>query len=191
VGTSGVIKAWKTIGEEEVADCRIFQLRRVRRRHPDLSLEGAFYYMATTDWVNVVAVTDSAHLVLVRQYRHGTDEVTLEIPGGLLDEGETPIEGARRELIEETGFVPGRLRVIGRVRSNPAIVDNWTWTVLATELTATDGIAPDEHEDIAVELHRVADIDELLRTGAITHALVIDAFMWYRLEMGAAHDSPA
>lgn len=178
------VMPWITVNDDEVADCRIFQLRRVERRHPLRGISASFSYLATSDWVNVVAITDDRRIVLIRQYRHGIDDVTLEIPGGILDPGEDPIAAARRELMEETGYEPSTLKVIGRVRSNPAIINNWTWTVLATGLTATDGLNPDEHEEITVELHPVDAIDGLLRRGAITHALVIDAFMWYRLETG-------
>lgn len=178
------IVPWITLNDDEVADCRIFQLRSVERRHPVRGTSASFSYLATSDWVNVVAITDDHHIVLIRQYRHGIDDVTLEIPGGILDPGEDAIGAARRELMEETGFDSTTLKVIGRVRSNPAIIDNWTWTVLATGLTSTGRVDPDEHEEIAVELHPVDTIDKLLREGAVTHALVIDAFMWYRLETG-------
>lgn len=182
------IRPWETLEEAEVADCRIFALVRAQRRHPDRHLAGAFYYLSTADWVNVVATTADRDIVLIRQYRHGSNEVTLEIPGGIIDPGETPLEAAARELTEETGYVARSFRIIGRVRSNPAIIDNWTWTVLATDAVATGLNGPDEHEDIAVELRPLESIDDLLRSGAITHALVVDAFMWYRLVSDVASE---
>lgn len=175
------VQPWRTLEDKEIADCRIFSVRRVHRASPRSGIEGDFYYIEAADWVNVVALNAEGQLVLIRQYRHATDEITLEIPGGIIDEGESPTEAARRELLEETGFTAEKLEVIGRVRSNPAIISNWTWTVLATGLDHGGTTLFDEHEDISMEFLDLHDVDEKLRNGEITHALVVDAFMWYRL----------
>jgi 8-oxo-dGTP pyrophosphatase MutT (NUDIX family) len=177
-----LIHPWQTLQDEEIADCRIFSVRSVTRASPTGEAKGNFFYIASADWVNVVALSADGRLVLIRQFRHGSDEITLEIPGGIIDEGESPTEAARRELLEETGFAAEKLEVIGRVRSNPAIISNWTWTVLATGLgAAASATMFDEHEEISVELIDVHEIDEKLRNGEITHALVVGAIMWYRL----------
>jgi 8-oxo-dGTP pyrophosphatase MutT (NUDIX family) len=178
------VQPWETLGREESLDCRIFTVEKIDRQSPDGSKRGDFYIIDSKDWVNVVAITVEGELVLIRQYRHGSDELTLEIPGGILDEGESPIDAARRELLEETGYEAQELQVIGRVRPNPAFLTNWAYTVLATGVRITSEVAFDEHEEIDVEVVPLKQLDDLLRSGAITHALVIDALMWFRLHGG-------
>jgi 8-oxo-dGTP pyrophosphatase MutT (NUDIX family) len=175
------VQPWLTLHREEVLDCRIFRVERVRRRNADGDRQGDFHLIDSKDWVNVIAVTEDRQIVLIRQYRHGIDEVALEIPGGILDENESPVDAALRELLEETGYTAREVKIIGRVRPNPAFLNNWNYTVLATGATPTGETTFDEHEEIDVELAPLEQLDELLRSGAITHALVIDALMWLRL----------
>ena len=178
---SGGLEPWSTLSREKVNDCRIFTVDKVRRRAPDGEKEGEFFVIGSKDWVNVIALTEDNQVILIRQYRHGSDEMTLEIPGGILDEGELPEDAARRELREETGFDCAEATVIGRVRPNPALFDNWAYTVLARCSAPRGETELDEHEEIEVELVAAGDVDRLLSSGQITHALVVDAFMWYRL----------
>ena len=175
------IRPWTTLDVELVADCRIFAVKRIRRESPDGGKRGEFCTIDSPDWVNVIALTDEGEVVMIRQYRHGSDEITLEIPGGILDEGEKPEDAARRELLEETGFAGDRGRIIGCVRPNPALFDNSAYTVLITGARRVAEPSPDEHEDIAVRLYSLKEAEEMLRRGEITHSLVVNAFLWLRL----------
>ena len=119
---------------------------------------------------------------MVRQYRHGTREITLEIPGGLVEHQDNPEEGALRELSEETGYRAGSVVSLGYVHPNPAIQNNRCYTFLAENVYPSGGQQQDDREDIEVVLKPLLEIPSLIRTGAITHALVIAAFYRYYME---------
>ena len=125
--------AWETLARTQEADCRIFSVIRKRCRHPVRHREADFYVLESADWVNTVAVTPDGRMILVEQFRYGTEALSLEVPGGVMDLGEDPIEAAERELGEETGFVGRRSRLLGSVRPNPAIQSNQCHIVLIEE----------------------------------------------------------
>jgi len=169
------LQEWPHLGEETLDSYALFELRRVRRRSPTTGAEHAFLRLIAPDWVNVIAVSDEGMLVLVEQYRHGTDSVTLEIPGGAVDEGETPMEAAARELEEETGYRPGELHPLGEVHPNPAFLSNTCWTFLALDCRRDGVLRPDPSEEIEVHLVELDAFTELIDNGTIEHSLVIAA----------------
>jgi len=118
---------------------------------------------------------------MIRQYRHGSREVTLEIPGGLVDPGDTPEKAAARELLEETGFQAKEWTKIGVVNPNPALFNNRCYTFLAQDIKKVAAPTPDQTEDIEVALIPLTDIPKLILKGEIDHAMVITAFSYYFL----------
>ena len=173
------IEEWKTLGVEQVADCRIFHVDRYRRQSPLSGRVGEFHTIGSPDWVNIVALTEDEQLLMIRQYRHGIDQIILEIPGGMMDAGESPEEAGARELREETGYDADIVQVIGCAHSNPALFDNRSYTVLATGARPVAAPSLDEHEEIAVELYSLGQVDQMVREGEITHALVLNALLWF------------
>ncbi|MCA9603039.1 MAG: NUDIX hydrolase [Myxococcales bacterium] len=135
-------------------------------------------------------MTKDDHVVLVRQYRHGIDEVTLEIPGGGVDEGETHGAAAERELLEETGYRAKRWVRLGDVQPNPAIQNNVASTWLALDAERVDSPRPDPGEVLTVEEVPLAHVAELLRNGTIRHALVVSAFLHLLLKTGGRFVRP-
>ena len=115
-------------------------------------------------------------MVLVRQFRHGIRRDTLEVPGGMVDPGESPEEAAVRELAEETGYVADRVRFLGRVHPNPAIQGNWSYTYLAEGCRPNAEPSPDLFERIEVEVRPLSDVPDLIRREEISHSLMVNAF---------------
>src|ERR1044071_2842229 len=122
-------ETWEILHSKESADCRVFKVRE------DTSKNGAktsnFYVIENPDWVNVIALTKEREIVLIEQFRHGSGEVILEIPGGMIDDGEESETAARRELLEETGFSAAEFVFLGKSRPNPAIQNNWLYHYVA------------------------------------------------------------
>jgi 8-oxo-dGTP pyrophosphatase MutT (NUDIX family) len=140
-----------------------------------------FYILESEDWVNVIPITQQNDVVLIRQYRHGIREVTLEIPGGIVEPDESPEEAASRELLEETGYQGSKMIPLGVVYPNPAFLNNRCYTYLASNVLLTREQEQDEKEDIEVLLRPLDEIPRLIREGEISHSLVLAAF--YRLFM--------
>lgn len=172
-----LVTPWQFEEAGELARTRIFTLRQRRaasRTSPGKA--GTFVYLDTADWVNVIALTPKRQVVLIEQFRHGTAEVTLEIPGGLIDAGEEPLVAGLRELREETGYAGEGGRVIGVVTPNPATQNNRCYTVLVEDAGLRHDPALDSNEEIGVRLLPLERIAELVRGGIIHHALVVAAF---------------
>jgi len=168
-------RTWTTLTTEVLGTYPIFELSRSRQRSPLSGREHQFLRLDCPDWVNVIALTDDDRMVLVEQYRHGTDEMTLEIPGGAVDPGERPETAAARELEEETGYRASELIEIGVVDPNPAFLSNRCWTYLALGCRGDGTMNLDPSEEIEVSLAPIKDFAHLIDEGAITHSLVIAA----------------
>lgn len=173
----GAIKPW-TVGPPRVlAATPILTLNQRRCTPPhDRCAPGDFVSIDCPDWVNIIPITADNRVVMVEQFRHGAGEVTLEIPGGALDPGESPLEAAARELLEETGYTGDPPTMLGSVSPNPAIQTNRCHLALVRNAARTANPAPDTREDIAVHLVPMGEVGALIRHGAITHALVLCAF---------------
>ena len=175
---------WRRRGSELVHDAGIFRVRRDEYEYRGRPVH-PFYVLEARPWTNVVAVTDEGGIVLVRQFRHGIEEVCLEVPGGVVDASdEDPAAAAARELREETGYEAAEFELLGAVSSNPAILNNRTYCFLATGARLVGEPTPDEHEDLAVLVEPLSRIPDLIKSGEVHHALSICALSlyWARLD---------
>ena len=178
-----MVRPWKKLDSSVTYRTNIFTVLKERARSEQSGREHDFDIMHTCDWVNVIAVTEAGGVVLIRQYRHGTREVTVEIPGGMVEADEPPLQAARRELAEETGYTAESWEQIGMVEPNPAFQTNRTYTFIARGARRTEEPRPDPNEEIEVEEHALAEIPGLMRDGTIKHALVVCAF-WHLALLG-------
>ena len=180
-------EAWDTLASRLLGDYRIFRLWEQTRRSPRTGLDRPFYVLESEDWANIIPVTAEGQVVFVRQFRHGTQEVTLEIPGGIVDAGDgSPAVAARREMIEESGYDSLTIIPLGSVAPNPALLTNRCHTFLALDAEQAAEPNPGHFEDTVVELAPLVDVPELIRGGRISHALVIAAFHLYELHRARA-----
>ena len=164
-----------------VFNCPIFQIRQDEYWLDHLAQSHAFYVIEPTNWINIIAITQTNQVVLIEQFRYGTAQLTLEIPGGMIDPGEDPLTAAQRELKEETGYEALEWALIGVNTPNPAIQHNHCYTFLATNAQLTDNQKLDHTEVIEVKLLPIKEIPHLIASQQIDHALVITAFYFYEL----------
>jgi ADP-ribose diphosphatase len=175
-------KPWTRLASEALQDCRVFSVHRVRARSPRTGGEHDFYTIDASDWVNIVALTPDDCVVMVRQYRHGADRVTLETPGGMVDPGETPAQAAARELLEETGYAADEVVPLGGVNPNPALFSNRLHGFLARGARKVREVRNESTEETHVELVPLARMREEVRAGRVEHALVIAVAYLYELD---------
>jgi ADP-ribose pyrophosphatase len=173
-----MIKEWELIESKIDRDYRVFRIKAEMARSPRTEKIGQFYTIDTNDWVNIIPMTSSNEVVMIKQYRHGSKEITFEIPGGLVDEGDHR-KAAIRELLEETGYAGERAELIGSVNPNPAIFNNLCHTYLVENVKKVAEINLDPDEDIEVVHMPLQEIPFLIEKGKIGHALVVVGFYFY------------
>ncbi len=177
-----MIEKWKLTGTGCLGDYKIFSIHSLRRVSPRTGIEHEFTLLKCPDWVNVIALTEDNKIILVEQYRQGSDSVELEIPGGMIDHDDgDPILAGLRELREETGFDGDEAYIIGRVLPNPAFMCNTCYTVLVLNCKKLHSTDFDPTEEIETHLYPINDIPGLVAGGKIRHSLVVAAFYYFNL----------
>ena len=156
-----MIKKWKKKSSKYLLENKIFKMREDLVTSPKLKTDHNVWVMEVPTWVNIIPITPQNDVVLVDQYRFGSEKSSLEIPGGMADPGEDPKEAAIRELLEETGFVGKKVIEIGRVESNPAIMSNYTYTYLALDCEEKSSQKLDGTEDIDIIKKHISEIPNL------------------------------
>jgi ADP-ribose pyrophosphatase len=175
----GPPERWQKLREEPHATTRIFDVVKAIYRHPRRAKEQDFFVINPPDWVNVVALTPDGQLVLVRQFRYGINEFSLEIPGGVIDAGEDPVVAGVRELREESGFVGATARLLGTVHPNPAMQSNRCHLVLVEQARRAADLEWDPDEEFEIMTRPVDEVYALAGTGGITHSMVMNALLLF------------
>ncbi|MDA3939969.1 MAG: NUDIX hydrolase [Spirochaetia bacterium] len=179
---------WTENTRKILNNCRIFDLYQVEKRSP-LGEVGSFFLLDAPDWITVIPlITDKNGIncfLMVEQYRHGSDEITLEFPAGMIDEGELPLNAAKRELLEETGYASGDLIEIGSVSPNPAFMNNIIYTYIAKDLVSTGKQNLDSDEFIHFHLIPCIEVIEKMGTGRYSNGVMMMALAYYQRWLGA------
>jgi len=182
-----VIQPWRQITSKPLADFRIFRVRSDEKVSPRTGQPHDFFILDCVDWVNVVALTPDDHVVMIEQFRHGTNTVELEIPGGTIDrKDKSPMEAGLRELREETGYEAEQAEILAQIFPNPAIMRNTCFTVLARNCRLKHPVELDSGEDLLTRLVPVSEIPDLVKTGKIRHSLVVVALYHFDLSQRRA-----
>jgi 8-oxo-dGTP pyrophosphatase MutT (NUDIX family) len=177
-----MLEPWKKISSRPLGNFRIFTIRGDKKISPRTKEEHEFFVIDSVNWVNVIAVTPDQELVLVEQYRHGSDTVELEVPGGMIDAKDaSPEVSAQRELREETGYEGSNAKIIGSVWANPAIMSNTCYTVMVENCRCVHPLEWDHAEELITRLVPVSDVPGLVASGKIRHPLVIVALYHFEL----------
>jgi 8-oxo-dGTP pyrophosphatase MutT (NUDIX family) len=143
-----------------------------------------YYVQEFPAWVNVLAITEERHAVLIRQYRHGLGEVSWELPAGVLDEGESILDGAKRELFEETGYSGGTWTPLMELSANPAIQNNICYSFLAEGVSFSGSRHLDPTEEITVHLMQLDRLRKIVCDGGMIQALHAAPILKYLLQRG-------
>ena len=173
---------WDVIKSEITYRCRIFSVRRDESRSQGTGQSHDFHVLEANDWVNVVPLTADRRVVMVRQFRHGIRDLTLEVPAGLIDDTDAaPADAALRELREETGYASSDIAPIGTIHPNPAILNNRCHMFAAYNVVKVGAPQWDATEELTVDTIPLDQIPDLIRRGAISNALTVVAFHLFGL----------
>ena len=179
-----MIKKWKVLTREKIGHYKIFSLWREKAENPRNGAVRDIVVLDFPEWISVIPLTDAGEVVMVRQFRHGVNEVLLEVPGGLMDrEDPSPEAAAKRELREETGYTAESWSLIGSLYPQPAVQSNRYHIFLARNAVKTTSTRFDEGEDLETVLIPLKEIPRLVETGEIRHAMVVTAFYYLALHM--------
>jgi len=169
------MRAWKRLKSEMLVSDRWLRLRADRCELPSGLVLDPYYVLEESDWVHVVAIAADGKILTVRQFRYAAGVVTTELPGGVIDDLEAPLEAARRELREETGFEANDWRALGSPFANPARQTNRVHAFVAKGLTAGPR-ALEPSEDIEHDFLSATELKAAIANGSFSQSLHIASF---------------
>ncbi len=172
--SDNTLKPWKVLSRTQDYECPVWNVVRKEVISSNGQIKGSFYVTETRPWVNILALDEQENVILVEQYRHGIEEVTYEIPAGVVDQDDfSGLESAKRELNEETGYESSRWTWLGKISSNPAIMNNWCDLYLAENCRKVNHQNTDPKEEIRVHVVSQDTFIQYIEQGKIHHALAL------------------
>ena len=179
-GKNAVIQGWDLSPNRVVLKTPVMTVKAGPVRCRRSGSQKDFYLLDFPDWVNVVALTPGRDMILIRQFRYGSNRMEIEIPGGMINDREAPVEAGARELLEETGYAGRNAGIIGKVCPNPALQRNYCYTVLVEDAVKVAEPTMDDMEDIECFLLSEKAVSSRIAAGDIEHGLVLNALMFYQ-----------
>jgi ADP-ribose pyrophosphatase len=168
---------WELRDSKSLMKVGVYEVLRETRRNPRDGREHDFCVQISRDWATVIPVTVSGHVVLVRQFRSGTGEVTWEFPGGVVERGEDPAAAVERELEEESGFRAGQIQHVGSFKPNPALIRNTFHVYVARDCHESGERNFDDAEDLDTFVATIEEVDAMISDGTMSHALMVAAWL--------------
>ena len=178
------VQKWKTVSSEYLVKKPWATLRVDECELPDGRIAKEYYVLEYPNWVNVVAITADKKVIMVKQYRHSGGLISIEIPGGVIDGDENPVDAAKRELLEETGYLFEDFELVSTNYPNPATSNNVTYCYLAQGGIKVQEQDLDEHEDIDIEFYTIEEIKQMLLKNEIPQALHVTGLFYAFLKLG-------
>lgn len=176
-------KPWKKLSSEYLIERPWLTARRDVVELPDGRINPEFYVLEYPSWVNIIARDREGMYIMVEQYRHGLGVVEMELCAGVVEEGETPLEAAKRELEEETGYTGGTWETGMVICGNPSVTNNLTYCFIARDVEQTAAQHLDAVEDLVVRRISEAELYELLVSDSMKQALMA-APLWRYFALG-------
>lgn len=170
---------WKTLSSEYLFRRPWLTARRDVCQLPDGRINDEYYVLEYPTWINVIAVTTDGQMVIIRQYRHGLGRTCFEIVAGCVEEGEAPMDAAKRELLEETGYTGGEWREFMQFTCNASAMNNITHSFLAIGVQQTDTQHLDQNEDIEIYTFSQQQVKDMLLSGQFMQASMIGPLYKY------------
>jgi ADP-ribose pyrophosphatase len=175
---------WKTCNSKYIHKGPWATMRVDKCEMPDGRIVDEYYVLEYPNWVNAVAITENNKILMVRQYRHAANIVSLEIPGGVIDGDEKPEDAIKRELLEETGYHFDGFELLCVVYANPSTANNHTYCYLCKGGKKIQGQSLDEHEEVVVEEYTLDEIKQLLMDNKIPQALHCTGLFYALMKLG-------
>ena len=175
---------WKTLSSEYLSRHRYFTARKDKCETPEGNIVDEYFVVELPTTCCAVAITEQGEVLMVRQYRHPIEEAILEIPGGFVDENETPEQAVKRELKEETGYEFSTIKKVGKIAANPGVLNNFTFLFLAQGGVKTGEQTLDTNELIEIEKISLQELKTLFLENKMLQSLHANCIFYALRELG-------